>query len=493
MEGSFGPFRWDGLAVDALSYEAEGPGVVAALFADRLHTEVDLAGVRRGVWELNGTSVGQVEVQLDTRRRPDGEGAGRVAAEVERAGDRVGKAGKSGWMPQRVEVSSLELRDVVVKALLEVGEVRASGMQVRIEQAGGARIFRGNVTGGRVRLPFSLVPEAEIDRMRLRVAGDEVFVTDATARVFKGGKFSGAGEWSYRDKNYTFEGNVDGVKCDEFLNADWAKRLTGDAATDVVVMSGERGPVVKGTLVIENGVLTALPVLDVLAAYADTRRFRVLNLTEARTGWRWEEGVLTFSDLVLASEGLVRLEGQVSVRGRELDGRFRLGLAPGTLAGIPGAETVVFLPGEKGLRWSPLRITGTLDDPREDLTERLVAAAEGRMFELIPETGERVLKFTRSVLGAPQQVLQEGVQKGVQQGAEVIGKATGTLGDAAGSLIGGVVGGLLGGQPLIPPKPQVSGGDGAPKAPEAPESPPDSEKVEPPVRPGPGGAEAPGR
>ena len=34
-------------------------------------------------------------------------------------------------------------------------------------------------------------------------------------------------------------------------------------------------------------------------------------------------------------------------------GRFRLGLAPGTLSTIPGAETDVFLPGERGLLWTP--------------------------------------------------------------------------------------------------------------------------------------------
>ncbi len=111
----------------------------------------------------------------------------------------------------------------------------------------------------------------------------------------------------------------------------------------------------------------------------------------------------------------------------ELDGTFRLGLAPGTLATIPGAETDVFLAGERGLVWAPLRITGTLDDPKEDLTDRLIAAAGQRMFEVIPETGEKVIKFTRSLLGdSPSKTVDKGV-KIIEEGSKTVREVSGIL------------------------------------------------------------------
>jgi hypothetical protein len=117
---------------------------------------------------------------------------------------------------------------------------------------------------------------------------------------------------------------------------------------------------------------------------------------------------------------LVRLEGRMDITGDNLDGYFRLGLAPGTLATIPGAETKVFVEQERGLMWAPLRITGTFDSPKEDLSDRLLAAAGERMFELIPETGELALKFTRSVFG-------EGGREAVKQGVENVKEGTGGL------------------------------------------------------------------
>lgn len=431
MTGEFSPFTWDGLVVDTGAFDASGNGVIGALRANRLHSEVNLSGVRRGVWELHGATVNRVEIDLDTRSTVT---PGTSPADL--SGDSSAKPASRGWLPSEVELMGLDLRELIVKVLLDDGGILASGMRVRVDRAGGRNAYRAEIDGGRIRLPEPW-PEANLNRARLRYQDNTLFVTDASATVFRQGRLDGNGEWNSKARLYAFEGNARGIKCDEVLNADWAKRLTGDLASSFVIESRSTGLLAKGSLTLKNGVLTALPVLDSLAAYADTRRFRVLTLSEARTDWRWQKGEITFSNLVLSSESLVRLEGQLIIRGRDLDGSFRLGLAPGTLAAIPGAETEVFLPGERGLRWSPLHITGTLDDPKEDLTERLMAAAEGRMFDIVPETGEKVLKFTRSILD------DSGV---IQKGVDVIDTATGT--------VGGVIDGLLGGgAPPPPPKP----------------------------------------
>ena len=431
MAGEFSPFNWDGLAVDTGSFEAHGYGPINSLHADRLHSEVNLSGVRRGVWELHGTSVNRVEIHWDTRNPTSTQQPPPPPPEATPTATRH-------WLPSEVELNGLDLRELMVTAMLEDGEVFANGMRVRIDRTGDKHAYRAEIDGGRIRLPWSWLPAINLNRIRCRYQNGGLFVTDATASVFKQGRLDASGEWHPKEQPYAFEGNARGIKCDELLNADWAKRLTGDIASSFVIEGRSTGPLAKGALTIKNGVLTALPMLDSLAAYADTRRFRVLALSEAHADWRWQKGETTFSNLVLASESLVRLEGRLVIRGRELDGSFRLGLAPGTLAAIPGAETDVFVPGERGLLWSPLRLTGTIDDPKEDLTERLVAAAGGRMFEIIPETGEKVLKFTRSILGN---------SGAIEKGVETIDTATG--------VVSGVLNGLHGGgnPPGPPPQP----------------------------------------
>lgn len=420
--GEFAPFQWDGLAVETESFEAKGEGVVTGLRADGLHTEVGFGGVSRGVWEIKGTTLKRLEVFVDMTKTI-GES---ITAEVKRDAEKPVVV-KSGWLPRDAELQGLDVGEVVVRANLEEGQATASGLAVQVDSAGGKNAYRGEVRGGTVRLPYKIVPELRVDRLKLRYQDGALFLTDATVLAWKNGRIEGSGEWDMESRQFSFEGGASGMTCNDIFNDDWAKRMNGDVSSTFVIANTNGSPAARGNLTIQGGVITALPLLDALAAYADTRRFRVLNLNEAHTDWHWKKGELILTHLVLSSDGLVRLEGALAIRGREIDGLFRLGLAQGTLASIPGAETDVFIAGERGLLWSPLRITGTLDDPKEDLTDRLIAAAGLRMFDQIPDTGEKVIKFTRSILGDdPNKTIDKGVRI-IEEGSGLIRSATGVL------------------------------------------------------------------
>jgi hypothetical protein len=416
VTGEFSPFRWQGLAVDTDSFEATGDGLVSGVRADGLHTEIGLGGISRGVWEINGSSVKRLDVSVDARKKLDEE----VVEKEERKSEKP--SARPGWFPRDAELRSMDVGVLSVRAVLDEGVVNATGMK-----------FRAGIDGGRVDLPFALVPEVRLDRVKARYQGGQVFLTDALVGVCGNGRVEGTGEYDVNTREFSMQGNVTGIRTEELFGPDWAKRLTGDVASDFNLGNPSGTPQAHGSLNIDNAVVTALPLLDTLAAYADTRRFRVLTLQESRTDWRWKKGELVFSRLVLSSEGLVRLEGGMTIRGREIDGLFRLGLAPGTLATIPGAETHVFVAGERGLLWTPLRITGTLDDPKEDLSDRLMTAAGLRMFEQIPETGEKVIKFTSNILG-------EAPVKSVETGTKIIKEGTKAVRDVT-SILGGLLGG----------------------------------------------------
>ena len=423
VTGEFSPFDWHGLAVDTEAFEAHGVGPITGLRADGLHTEVGLGGVRRGVWEILDSNVRRLEVSVDTTKQSDDRPPKRINQGA------ASKMKLAGWFPKDAELQGIDVRELVVKAILKEGLVTANGMSVRAEPAGAKGAYRAEIKGGVVRLPFAMVPEMQLDHVRLRYQDERVFLTEATIVAWDSGRIQGAGEWDMASRQFFMEGDLTGAKCENILNSDWSRRLTGGVTSSFVVNNRQGFPQADGKITIQNGVLTALPMLDALAAYADTRRFRVLTLNEAHTEWHWKKGELTLTNLVLASEGLVRIEGGMTIRGQEMDGVFRLGLAPGTLSTIPGAETDVFAPGEHGLLWTTLRITGTLDDPKEDLTNRLITAAGLRMFEQLPETGEQAFKFTRSLLGSSS-------PKAIENGDKIIKETRKTVREISGILDG---------------------------------------------------------
>jgi hypothetical protein len=433
VSGEFAPFHWDGLAVDTDSFVATGEGLLAEVRADGLHTEIGLGGLKRGVWEVRGSSVRRLEVTVDaTRKREES-----ATEEVRRKEKSEARSSRPSWLPSEVELEGMDLRSVAAKVILQQGEASVSGMSVTAELAGKRGAYRGEIEGGKVRLPFDFVPEVRLERALLRYQDKQVFLTRATAGMWQDARVEAAGEWDMERRNYSLQGEATRIRCEDLLREDWSRRVTGEIRSDFTLGNHAGELTASGKLVLEDGVLTALPVLDALAAYADTRRFRVLALNEAHTRWSWKKGELRLSEMVLSAEGLVRLEGGIVIRGENVDGVFRLGLAPGTLSRIPGAETDVFVRGERGLLWAPLRITGTLDDPQEDLTDRLVEAAGMRMFEVIPETGDKVIKFTRGVIGEiPEETLDKGIRKGVEiidKGGKTVREVSGILDDVLGT------------------------------------------------------------
>jgi hypothetical protein len=427
VKGEFSPFRWEGLALRTEVFSATGDGVIQDLRIDGLQTEVGLGGVRRGVWELQNSRIRRLQVSLDARKPPATE-ITEVAEVAEVAGPRMPTTErKRGWLPREVEVQGLELGQLSLNALTDHGPAAAEGVHLRVDREKGHRAHRVELGDGTLRLPFSHMPELRLDQARLRIQPEAVFLTSLSAGAYSAAKLESTGEWNRETRGFTFEGRVSGVKCDELLNEDWSRRLTGDVASDFTVEGRPGTTAASGLLTLTHGVLTALPVLEALAAYSDTRRFRTLTLSEAQTKWRWENGVIEFSDIVLASDSLIRLEGRVVIRGQELDGHLRLGLAPGTLASIPGAETHVFFPGERGLMWASLHLTGTLDKPREDLSDRLLAAAGLRMLETLPETGAKVLKYSRTLLGDdPSRAVEKGVRI-IEEGSKTVREVSGIL------------------------------------------------------------------
>lgn len=422
VDGGFSTFRWDGFAVNVAGYRATGSEAIRRVELEDLRTEVGLGGFTRGVWEVQGFRIRRLDLELHP-----GAAAALRAADVPAPVAPAPSSAKKGWLPNEVELQNIDVDDLRLRTQLPEGELVLSGVAVHAEPAGSRQVFDVRLNGGELALPYPKLPVFQLQRVDLRCHKERIFLNHADLRFGDRASIDAVGEFDLEHKRFSVQGNVVGVQCGEVLTGDWVRRLTGELSTDYQVQSADGVLDARGRLVLKDGVLTALPLLDTLAAYTDTRRFRVLNLSEAHSDWTWKLGELRFSNLVLASEGLLRLEGNLAIRGRELDGYFRLGIAPGTLATIPGAETDVFLPGEKGLLWTPIRITGTLDDPQQDLKDRLVMAAGARLFTILPETGVKVLKHSgRTLEESSDDVLKAG-KKLIREGGNVLEGAGGLL------------------------------------------------------------------
>ena len=197
---------------------------------------------------------------------------------------------------------------------------------------------------------------------------------------------------------------LDGVDVQPLLTADWRERLTGrlsgQARIEAPLGTGDaaRALTVSGTLGMAEGQLTALPILDEIGTFTHTARFRQLELTRASGEFTRTPERIEVRNMVVESEGLIRVEGTYTIVNGQIDGTFQVGLTPETLQWIPGSQDEIFVDSRGGYRWTPMRLTGPVEHPVDDLTPRLVAAAANSVIKgaegvegTVKKAGEGVL------------------------------------------------------------------------------------------------------
>ncbi|MBB5352279.1 hypothetical protein HNR46_002522 [Haloferula luteola] len=444
-EATFGPFRWEGTTVRTPSFSAAGSEIVKRVEADRMSLDIGLSKLRDGVVELRDGRVGRLLVEVEP-------GAKKEAQHSREGGVPGGETPKKsprwydGLTPNEVDLTELIVDESILRVIRPEGAFTLEGTRWRIQPTSSRGAYEATGTGGVLSFPWEKVPSWHLEQAQLRYQEDRVYLNEAVFRLFQRAMLTLSGESNLATGEHAFDGDLRDGDLSEVLPEDWKKRLDGEFEAHMKFKRGPEREVVEGRVNLQNGVLTGLPILDALGAYGGNPRFRRLNLSEASTDFLKMDETLSLKHLVLSSEGLIRVTGDVVIGPhRALRGQIRLGLTPGTLALIPGAETQVFRAGERGLLWTTVQLSGTTDDPHEDLTARLIAAAGLRMFEQLPETGERVLKFTRDAvspemlqgLAEHPELLQQGndllkrAQRAIDGEGDPIEEATKILRDGA--------------------------------------------------------------
>lgn len=387
-EVEFDPFQFNGLTLYSESMTARGleGGPFSKMQIDQLRAEFSLRRFFDRVWQVESIEAQHVGIKLDGTRlsRPP---------EPEKL-EAIARANTSGWLPNRVEIASAIIRDFE----LTWGDLPSTSgsltkLAVRATPAEGGWL----IEGGRGELRAAGLPGLTVENIRLRQRDRTLFVNEANFLSNEGGTVKTSGEVVF-DERVDLQSKFNGIDIAPFLSKDWRMRLYGRANGDVRIQSTlpPSGPLtVSGTVDLKNGRLEALPVLNEVAAFTKSQQFRSLALSRATARFERKANELKVYDLVTESEGLIRIEGAFNVASGQIDGLFQVGVSPTTLQWLPGSQDRVFTVARNGYVWTPVRLTGPVDSPSEDLTPRLVAAAGGAIIEKVESTARDVIEVGR--------------------------------------------------------------------------------------------------
>ena len=309
--------------------------------------------------------------------------------------------------------SQFTLRQFVVENLelsLDAGTLK--GMRLTAlpdEHAPGEWLLAGR--GGTLKLealPVGLT-DWRIENCELRAHGGTLFLTSAQLRGSEHGEVALEGELvPGNTASARGHAGFSGVPVASLLPPDWRARLSGKLGgrLDFSPPAGspDDGSLIQGELSLSDGQLTALPILDQIAAVTHTDGFRQMRFRKASARISRLAGVWTVTNFTAESEGLARLEGSFTIKAGQIDGVLQAGASPSTLEWVPGARERVFTVSRDGYLWTPVRLSGPAVHPREDLTPRLAEAATAQS---INEVRQSVRDSAKGVLDLVTPLLPE--------------------------------------------------------------------------------------
>lgn len=438
------PFRWTG---DEVTSTDAGVSTVSGWQAklDGMHLTLDWNAFRQGKWRTVGAGVDSITVEK-TAEAPLLSPAGDAVPSAPAMEGSAVPSWLRRYLPTETEVDGLRVDRFT---LLHPGPWNLRNTKLRIAtwrqgETSLQAVAEDGIVETPLMLPAQLVPmKLNLNRASLRISREDLHLKEATLKWLDAGEITARGHLRPLEGSWELSTHVVGIPLRECLTEDWRIRLSGHVEGDLTAKgSRTAAPQITGKVDLREGVLTALPILDQLASYTGVERFKRLVLDVATSQVTLTEATRRFDKIILQSNGLLYLDGGLVVQGDQIEGNFLLGVTPETLKWIPGAQQHVFTSshptGPVGMVWTTLRITGTLQAPREDLSTRLAAGA-----------GKALLNAPGEVVGKGSELLLTPV---LGKGAaalptEVIKSATDTTGKAVETgvkLLDGISGGLFG-------------------------------------------------
>ena len=359
LEASLDPLRWEGDSAlsEGLTLIGGESAALERLEAKVLRAEWNWRALLSGAWEIEHIDIQNLSATF--KSRTETAPPAPASASAEKSHSRL-----ASWLPSRFELGRFDVR----KADFRFGEIQSTGQSLVIQRVSGGYDIESR--GGSVSIP-GLPPLAHAQG-RIREREGVFYFDDARFFLSSAGSLMASGNTG---PNARLTLNWDGVPVESLPFPALVKHLDGTSQGQATL---DAQGIWRGKISFTGAHLQDLPFLKNVASFLRDPAWSRPQLQKLSTDFEWSAGNLKLINLVVESSGLARIEGSASVaHGGELSGQLELGLDPNTLKLLPGAQETLFAATRDGWYWSPVQLSGTLSDPKENLSPRLAACLAG--------------------------------------------------------------------------------------------------------------------
>jgi hypothetical protein len=401
-ESHLAPLQRQGttLTSETLQLLGEPGALFASAEVQGLRADVDLSALWQRMWRIEHFSFQRLSVDLN-RPAPGPPASEQVSGTP--SAPPTWRVLLARLLPNRTRIVTLHTDRASFS--LSGAQLRQSRLTAVPSEAGTG--WEVGLESGDLIVPG--LPAGELQEAKLSLRDGGGVLRSSRLQIKKGGQAFLSGEWS-PEGGRDFHAKLENVVAEPFLPLWWQTRLAGLLQGSLRFRSGGAGPdMLSGELKLTNGKLEAFPLLSQLDSFVGSPRFRQVALKTASAKIKRAANRTELSDIDLDADGILRLQGTLNVQNGSLDGQMQLGIPPAIIQWLPSARTKMFAESRDGFVWTPFTLTGSIDQPVEDLTPRLAGAAVEAVTETlkklpaavpqgVPEAAKGLLDALKSLL-----------------------------------------------------------------------------------------------
>jgi hypothetical protein len=370
-DGQFEPLIWEGSNFRSAGFSATGnpKSKLRSLKITNISAHIDWRQLLKGQFVIDHLNAEKIEAV-----------AGKsVAKPTPEAPHRPPGFKFADLLPSEVRVEHFYVADANLHWQTNRGDsgqftgAKISGSQEQPDQ------WDLEAIGGKAR--HATYPVMDVERAHGTISRESIVIQDAKARLAGGTTIQITGNIAIaKQLNAILTADVTDLDTNVVFPATW--RVGGKMSGHLVYKGDldrfEHGQV-TGSVKISGATIDLADVFGTLHQLAKFGGLNDVQLDSVATDIQYQEGNTQFSNFHASYQDQIRVEGTGSIGADHVDANLLVGLSPKVLGWIPGAEERVFTDQKDGLRWTTVRISGTPEQPKEDLTKRLVSAFKEKM------------------------------------------------------------------------------------------------------------------
>jgi hypothetical protein len=223
-----------------------------------------------------------------------------------------------------------------------------------------------------------MVPDLALRQLHLLITKDRLTLYDLelAPNAESEGRIQVNGQAGLKqDKSLSATMRFSGIPVDPWIPESWASSLRGLAWGEVfwqgddMTLESSSG---RGSFRIEGGRVAGASFLDQASVVTGKKSIKEIKLSRCLLEFEWRYPRAEATRLEIEAEGAFSINGTVAVNSQSLSGSLQFGATRKYLEWLP-QDQQIFTKERDGYLWTTVRLAGTLQEPREDLSPRLAA------------------------------------------------------------------------------------------------------------------------